>query len=76
MRSTEHEHTKMFFTCGYSMQDSKYKACFSGKESNYVIPCEQLTETVPFPGHVLSVGEVKDLITFLQEQVKEMESHE
>jgi hypothetical protein len=76
MISNEQEPTKLVFSVGFEMQTGKYGAVFYGKENNFAIPVDGLAQTMPYPGREFNTEELRELISFLQSNLKEMESHE
>lgn len=68
--------TRALVTIGKPIEKDEWVICLSADSKRFVIPCGAVPWTVPCYGKELHIDEVKEMISFLQHTLKEMEGHE
>ena len=75
-KEVEHMQTRTLITLGKPIDKDEWVICISDMLNRLVIPCNRVEWSVPCYGKELHKEEIKEMIEFLQQTLKEKERHE
>ena len=68
--------TRTLVTIGKPIEEDTFHICISNELERFVIPCQHVEWSTPCYGKELHTDKIKELISFLQNTLKEKEENE